>query len=106
MAPDATRVFLQKVIETHSTGHAREHSYRPALKDGTDAGLVVNVVVADRKEDGDGFILVVIHEYDPNRSRDGETIAIFHAAVQFVHLETTVVGRILEQFGFLECHLP
>lgn len=25
--------FIQKVIETHSSGHAREHSYRPALKE-------------------------------------------------------------------------
>lgn len=25
--------FIQKVIETHSSGHAREHSYRPALEE-------------------------------------------------------------------------
>ena len=25
--------FIQKVIETHDSGHAREHSYRPALKE-------------------------------------------------------------------------
>ena len=25
--------FIQKIVETHNSGHAREHSYRPALKE-------------------------------------------------------------------------
>lgn len=30
---ESVKNFIQKVIETYSSGHAREHSYRPALKD-------------------------------------------------------------------------
>ncbi len=28
-----TKNFIEKVIDTYSSGHAREHSYRPALKE-------------------------------------------------------------------------
>ncbi|MFZ2969656.1 MAG: type ISP restriction/modification enzyme, partial [Minisyncoccia bacterium] len=30
---ETVKDFIQKVIETHNSGHAREHSYRPALKE-------------------------------------------------------------------------
>ena len=33
MNNETTKNFIQKVIETYESGHAREHSYRPALKD-------------------------------------------------------------------------
>lgn len=33
MSNEAVKKFIQKVIETHGSGHAREHSYRPALKE-------------------------------------------------------------------------
>ena len=37
-------VFIQKVIETHSSGHAREHSYRPALKELFEKITSLNVI--------------------------------------------------------------
>ncbi len=42
MNPVAT--FIQKVSETHSSGHAREHSYRPALKELFEQATGLNVI--------------------------------------------------------------
>ncbi|MBI5126749.1 MAG: N-6 DNA methylase [Candidatus Taylorbacteria bacterium] len=42
MTPVAT--FIQKVIETYSSGHAREHSYRPALKELFEQTTGLNVI--------------------------------------------------------------
>src|SRR3989344_2443117 len=36
--------FLKNVIETHSSGHAREHSYRPALKQLFESATGLNVI--------------------------------------------------------------
>ncbi len=33
MKPDLVANFIQKVAQTYASGHAREHSYRPALKE-------------------------------------------------------------------------
>ena len=39
----AVENFIQKIIETRNSSHAREHSYRPALKElfGSATGLKV-----------------------------------------------------------------
>lgn len=41
---EAVKNFIQKVIETHNSGHAREHSYRPALKELFESATGLNVI--------------------------------------------------------------
>jgi len=44
MSSEAVKIFIQNVIETHSSGHAREHSYRPALKQLFESATGLNVI--------------------------------------------------------------
>ena len=41
---NSVKIFTQKVIETYSSGHAREHSYRPALKELFEKITELNVI--------------------------------------------------------------
>lgn len=41
---EITKKFIQKVINTHASGHAREHSYRPALKEFFEEVTELNVI--------------------------------------------------------------
>ena len=44
MSSEAVKNFIQKVVETHNSGHAREHSYRPALKELFESATGLNVI--------------------------------------------------------------